>query len=247
MLSRRLLPAVLAMSAAAAVALTGPAQAANPGGGEIFVLHGLPGVVADVEIDGKSTKRQVEAGSIVGEIKVAAGQHKISLVGGDTTVSGTVNVAKGGSVDVVAHLPAEVDGKPRLTAFPNDLSAVGRGKTRLSVAHTAQVPPADIRINGKALLKNVANAEVLTVEVPKGTYTADIVATGTNGPAVFGPVDVAIKAGTLTRVFAFGSPSEGTMNVLVHPLAIPEQGANAPASVQTGSGGQMAALLAARR
>jgi hypothetical protein len=37
------------------------------------------------------------------------------------------------------------------------------------------------------------------------------------------------------------------MNVLVHPLAIPEQGANAPASVQTGSGGQMAALLAARR
>lgn len=249
MRSRRTLPAVAALALlAGGLTLTAPAQAAKANGGEIYVLHGLPGVVADVQIDGRDSKRQVKVGSIVGPLAVSSGRHEVSLVRKDgSPITGVVNVSNGASVDVVAHLPAEVGGNPRLTAFPNDLSAVGRGKARLAVAHTAQVPPADIRVDRKPLLRNVANAEVLTLEVPAKTYSVDIVATGTNGPAVFGPADVTPKAGTLTRVFAFGSPAEGTMNVLVHPLAITQQGANAPSSVQTGTGGQMAALLAARR
>lgn len=249
MRSRRTFPvAACLLMLAGGLAFTAPAGAAKASGGKIYVLHGLPGVVADVQIDGRDSKRQVKVGSIVGPLAVGSGRHQVSLVPEKgAPITGMVTVSQGASVDVVAHLPAEVDGKARLTAFPNDLSAVGRGKTRLAVAHTAQVPPADIRVDRKPLLRNVANAEVLTLEVPAKTYTVDIVATGTSGPAVFGPADVTPKAGTLTRVFAFGSPAEGTMNVLVHPLAISQQGADAPSSVQTGTGGQLAALLAARR
>jgi hypothetical protein len=210
----------------------------------VFVLHGLPGVVADIRVDGRSVEQQVPQGVIVGPLDVEAGEHEVALVpeGGDP-VTGTVDVASGASVDVVAHLPASLEAAPVLTAFPNDLSPVAPDKARLAVAHTAQVPPADIRVDGEPLLRNVANAEVLTVEVPAGSYAVDIVPTGTTSPVVFGPVDLAVDAGTLTRVFAFGSPADGSMDAIVHALAIEQQGSAPPARVETGDGGQAAALL----
>ena len=216
-------------------------------GGQVYVLHGLPGLVADVQVDGRTTTTKVKAGAIVGPIAVTAGRHEISLVAaGQEPLRGTITMSSRGSTDVVAHLPADPGGAPILTAFPNDLGPVGRGKLRLTVAHTAQVPPADIRVDGAVLLRNVANSEVLTLEVPGRSYNVDIVPTSTSGPAVFGPVPLAVTAGTLTRVYAFGSPTEGTMNVLVHQLPVSQRGAAVPASVQTGDGGQVAALLAAR-
>ena len=34
-----------------------------------------------------------------------------------------------------------------------------KDKAKLTVAHTAAVPPADIRVDGKVLFENVANGE----------------------------------------------------------------------------------------
>ena len=248
MSARRMVPMVILVLLVGGGLLPGsPAQARSEAGGQVYVLHGLPGVVAQVLVDGRLRQRDVTKGAVVGPITVTAGRHEISLVAKDAApIVGTVEVAKGGSVDVVAHLPAALDAEPVLTAFPNNLSPVGRGKTRLAVAHTAQVPPADIRVDGKPLLRNVANSEVLTVDVPARTYAVDIVPTGTTGPIVIGPVALGVKAGSLTRVFAIGSPTVGTMDVLVHTLPIAQQGAPAPAMVQTGDGGQFAALVSAR-
>lgn len=211
------------------------------------MIHGLPGVVADVQIDGGSVDQQVASGEVVGPLEVAAGQHEVSLLPADgDPVTGTVEAAEGASIDMVAHLPASQGDPAVLTAFPNDLTPVGPGKSRLAVGHTAQVPPADIRVDGEPLLVNVANAEVLTVEVPAQSYSVDIVATGTTSPSVYGPVDVAVEAGTLTRVFAVGSPEGSTMDAIVHELPVEQQGSSEPARVDTGTGGQAAALLAGR-
>ena len=150
---------LLAVLAAGGLA-SAPAQA-RPTSAQVFVLHGLPGVVADVVVDGRTRQARVSGGSVVGPL------------------AGTVDVDGGGSVDVVAHLPAALGGSPLLTAFPNDLSPVGRGKVRLAVAHTAKVAPADIRVDGAPLLTNVANSEVLSVDVPQREYSVDIVAVQT--------------------------------------------------------------------
>ena len=66
------------------------------------------------------------------------------------------------------------------------------GKARLVVAHTAVVPPADVRVDGTVLFSNIANGEALTLVVPGGTYNVDIVPAATSGPVVFGPVPVAV-------------------------------------------------------
>lgn len=104
------------------------------------------------------------------------------------------------------------------TAFPNDLSPVAADSGRVTVAHTAAGGPADIRVNGQVLFANVANGESLTLTVPAGSYTVDIVPTAATAPAVFGPVTLPVKAASLTRVFAIRVAATGSMDAVVQVL-----------------------------
>lgn len=232
------------------VALITSASAASAAGsaagtGDVYVIHGLPGVEADVVVDGAVVEAAAEATAIIGPLQLESGEHEVTLrptSGATDELSAMVTVADATSVDVVAHSASDPTAGPVLTVFPNDLSAVAPDKARLAVAHTAAVPPADIRVDGDVLFSNVANGEVLTLLVPGATYSVDIVPTATSGPVVFGPVDVPVTSGELTRVFAFGDPEQNTMNAVVHTLPVPVEGASTPTEVQTGTGGQAAAL-----
>ena len=243
----RLLVAVVLGSAVVAVPGAFPAAAAAPEGfGEIYVIHGLAGVTADVVVDDEVLQEATAAGTIVGPVALEPGSHTVTLEPTDgEPLSATVEVAAGSSADVVGHSRPDVAAGPVLTVFPNDLSAVGAGKSRLVVAHTAVVPPADVRVNGEVLFSNVANAESLELVVPAATYSVDIVPTGTSSPVVFGPVDLAVEAGTLTRVFAFGDPTQQPMDVVVQVLPVAQDGAAAPESMPMGNGGQAAGDLGA--
>jgi hypothetical protein len=98
-------------------------------------------------------------------------------------------------------------------------------------------------VNGKVLFANVANGESLDVVVPAGTYSVEIVPTGTTSPVVLGPLALPVKAGYLTRVFAIGEPDSKTMNVVVTSLRLPGAGSDKPDVVNTGTGGQAAGLM----
>ena len=106
----------------------------------------------------------------------------------------------------------------------NAHSPTSCGRAQTAVAHTAAVPPADIKVNGKVLFSNVANGESLHVVVPAGTYKVQIVPTGQNGPSILGPADLPVKGGSLTNVYAIGEPKSGTMNVVVHEIRLSETG-----------------------
>ncbi len=230
MLLAVVLPAVLA----------GPASAAS-GKGQIYVIHGIVGRTLDVYVDGDKVMGAAKPKTIVGPLSLDAGTHKVSLKSGSKTVaSAKFKVGSGQSLDVVAHLRSDSSMGATVTAYRNDLSAVGPGKLRLAVAHVAAAPPADIRVNGDVLFSNVANGETLTVIVPAATYKVDIVPAATKGAAILGPVNLTLKKGTLTRVFAIGNVTTGSMDAVVHTLPVKVSGAAAPSSVPTGDGGQSA-------
>ena len=63
-----------------------------------------------------------------------------------------------------------------------------QGKATLVVAHTAAVPPADIRVDNKVLFANIANGESLKLTVPVATYKVAIVPTGETKPVLLGPL-----------------------------------------------------------
>jgi hypothetical protein len=236
------LRAGLALSLALGTALlTAPAATAAPSTGEAYVIQGLLGETYDVVVDDEVVHRGATPKAIIGPIELAAGNHVIELRKGSTVaIQQRFTVRAGQSVDVVAHKRADSAMSPVLTAFRNDTTPVGPGKVRLTVAHTAAAPPADIRVDGNVLFRNVANAEALTLLVPAKTYTVDIVPAATTGDPILGPVDLPLKAGTLTRVFAIGSVASDNMDAVVHSLPVKVNGAKAPGVVRTGDGGQTA-------
>jgi hypothetical protein len=222
----------------------GPA-AAKEGSAEVYVVNGLVGTAADVSVDGQVVGADTAPSGIVGPLELATGPHEIAVrpEGGQEVVR-SVDVASGGNLDVVAHVPVDPAGAAVLTVYENDLSPVPSGQGRVAVAHTAAVPPADVRVNGTVAFRNIANGEVLTAEVPGGTYSVDIVPTGAGSPVVFGPVDLPVQAGTLLRVFAIGNPAAGTMNAVVQTFPVATSASPPPQRVPTGSGGQAALAVA---
>jgi hypothetical protein len=141
------------------------------------------------------------------------------------------------SMDVVLHWPADKTAKPVVTVYTNDLRPVPADTGRITVAHTAVVPPADVRVDGKVVFANIANGEFITAEVPAGTYSVDIVPTGQHGNPVFGPVDLPVKADALTRVFAVGAPKNNGMDAVVQTFPLQQKGSPRPTQVDAGAAG----------
>lgn len=232
------------MVSALGATVAGPAGAAAATHGEIYLVHAFAGPAADLAVDGGVVRAAAAPKTVVGPLELAAGTHSVSFnPSGLDPVTVSVDVAAGASMDVVAHQGADPDSGSILTVFPNDLSPIAPDKARLVVAHTAVVPPADVRVDGEVLFSNVANGEALTLVVPGGTYNVDIVPASTDGPVVFGPVALGVVAEQLNRVYAFGSPDEASMDAIVRTAALPVEGADEPGSVDTGTGGQAAELV----
>ncbi len=231
---------IIALSVSALIGgalVAAPSQAAD--GAEMYLVQGLPTTTVDVEVDGKVVSRGLKATAIAGPFKVTAGDHSVKVTSaGKTVTQGTVELGAGSSWDVVTHLPAPSDTRPTMTAYRNDLKAVPADKSSLTVAHTASVPPADIRVNGKVLFADVANGESLNLVVPVATYGVDIVPAGKSSPVYLGPLKLTTQGGALNRVYAVGDPTKKTMNVAVHVLKVKSTGTGKPNEVNTGTGGQ---------
>ncbi len=236
---------VIAAAAVAAPMAASPAFAA-PATGIVYVIQGVNATTMALSVDGKDVAGSAAAKTIVGPLHLSAGTHTVTArnVDQSTIVTSSVTVKAGASVDAVVHRQVDPSAKPVFTAYTNDLSPVSTGSGRLVVAHTAAVGPADVRVKGKVLFSNIASGEALTLTVPSGSYSVDIVPTATSGPAVFGPADLPVEANALTRVFAIGVAATKSMDAVVQVLPLQSRGSGAmPAKVNAGGGGQAQALI----
>lgn len=245
------------LGSACVMAASTPAVAADPaaapaadGQATVYIIQGVDDTTMSLSVDGKSVKSDAAAKTVVGPLRLAPGRHTVTATpsGGGAPVQAAIQAGSGSSTDVVLHRQVDVTKPPVITAYPNDLSAVTAGSGRLTVAHTAAVGPADIRVKGKVLFANVANGEELTLTVPQGSYPVDIVPAAAQGPVVFGPVNLPVKKATLTRVFAIGVAATNSMDAVVQVLPVPTRGSGtAPALVDAGDGGQAESLIASQQ
>jgi hypothetical protein len=230
--------ALLAVGVVTLAAVTiSPSYAANST--EVYIVQGLPGKTLDVEIDGKSVADGVKTAEVAGPFKVKPGKNTVTFSeNGSQLLENSFSIKKGGKADVVAHLPASSSGDPLVTVYKYEDVNVPKGKAFLAVAHTAAVPPADVKVNGQVLFANIANGESLDLTVPVATYKVSIVPAGKEKPVFFGPVSLTVKGGAINRVYALGDPEKKTMNVAVHVLVAGTTGSDKPSEVNTGTGGQ---------
>jgi hypothetical protein len=220
--------------AGAAGGASPPAKAPS----QVYLVQGVPGGPADVSIDGETVTSGLEPTAVFGPVDVPLGRHMVAFEGDGWTVEAPINIGNR-SEDVVVHLPADSAADPIVTVFANNVQAVREGHGRVTVAHTAVVPPADIRAGGEVLFANVANGEFVTAEVPADTYEVDVVPTGGDDP-LLGPLDLEVTAAALTRVFAIGQPENGSMTAVVQVIPLGERSAQSPSSVGAGEAGLVA-------
>jgi hypothetical protein len=235
----------LAGSPAAGDSSTGSVAAAAPASGRVFIVQALPDTDVSITVDQNEPTTGVGTADIVGPLQLAPGRHEITVEGATGEafqMQASVNVAAGRSVDVVIHRPASPTGEPVATVYKAPLAPVKPGTGRVLLAHTATVPPADIKLNGEVAFANIANGEFVEAEVPAGEHSAAIVPTGQKGPALLGPLTMEVPELTLTSVYAIGSPQNGSMDVVVHQVPLPQRGSDAPDDINTGSAGLAAGV-----
>ncbi|HSS67829.1 MAG TPA: DUF4397 domain-containing protein, partial [Nocardioidaceae bacterium] len=149
-IGRRSVLAMLAAGALATLSLASapsthaalaPASSARSSTSAVYVVQGVPGVRVDVSVDGQSVAKGTAAKDVVGPLRLSSGSHQVTFSSADWTVHSDVDVSRA-SQDVVLHWPAELTAKPEVTVSGNDVAALSPGKGRVTVAHTAVVPPA---------------------------------------------------------------------------------------------------------
>lgn len=240
---------VLAATAAAAVAavpmalLAAPAGAAS-GNASVVVFHGVPGLTVDVygSADAEYSEEEAlltdfEPGTVTDPVSLPAGTYNLAVFAADADPAADepaieandVEVPAGANITVAAHLDAE--GNPVLTPFVNDVSEVAAGQGRLTVRHTAAAPAVDILAGGEPVFTNLTNPNEESADLPAGTVSASVAATGTTDP-VIGPADVPVTEGANTIVYAWGSLEDDNLAVAVQTI---EGLHSAPAGVPSGT------------
>ncbi|MGO4187536.1 DUF4397 domain-containing protein [Pseudarthrobacter sp. TAF60_1] len=210
-----------AVALAAAIALAGPAQAAE-GDAHLSVLHGVPGLTVDVWVNGARTLDDFAPGSLAGPLALPPGAYELAITASDAADASapvigpvTVNLAASGNYTAVANLDAA--GKPTANLFTNDVSRIAAGKGKLTVRHAAAAPAVDVLAGGAAVVSNLANPAEQTLSLDPGTISAAVAATGTTAP-VIGPADVKVSEGTHTIVYAWGSLADKNLKLAVQTI-----------------------------
>ncbi len=234
----RALLAAAGLASAAALTAAVPAQAADTA--TVSVLHGVPGLTVDVYANGKELIPGFKPGTLAGPLQLPADTYDLKVFpagkgpGGTPAIEKSVQVPAGANATVVAHLSAS--GKPVLTAYVNDTSAVGAGKARLTVRHDAAAPAVDVRAGGTPVVEGLTNPQSKSLVVAAGGAKADVVLAGTDTVAI-GPATLDLKEGTNTIVYAWGSAKDSSLKLAVQTIGGLH---SAPGGVPAGEAGLVA-------
>ncbi len=212
-------------------------SAASPA--NITVVMALPDATVQVSIDDREVAADAVVKDILGPFQLDPGSHEIAFTdsAGSLDVVSRMDVEAGTSHDVVLHMPAEEDGTPVVSSFNTSMAPIAAGKARVLLAHTATVAPADVRVDGQVVFTNIANGEYAEADVPAGAHSVALLPTGQGPPAILGPLDVTLAEATMTMVYAVGSPTNQSMDVVAHLADLPSDGSTAPDTIDTGSAG----------
>lgn len=216
---------------------TASSEAHAAGSASVTVVQALPGATVDVRIDGRVVAEASAVGDVLGPFEVGPGDHDVRFEGDGVDVASTLATRAGAATDVVLHLPAEVGGDPVVHSYDAPTGPIGPDKARVLLAHTATVAPADVEVDGETVFTNIANGEFADADVPAGTIEVALLPSGSAAAPILGPLDVALDAGTLSMIYAYGNPRDGAMEVISHTTRLASDGSVRPVRIDTGSVG----------
>lgn len=205
--------ALFAALCAFTVLLAGTVTPAAAQDVNITLIHGIPDVDVDVEINGDIAVESFQFGDRQ-DLTSLAGETLDSLVlfgaGTDADVFdlSDITIPDDGNYTYIAHLDA--DGEPIVTRFTNDIRPITAGKGRLTVRHTAGVGPVDISLDGGNIIRNLSNAREGGADIEVGDYEIAVHDVDEED-ALIGPADISVIEGESIVVYAVGSGDSATV------------------------------------
>ncbi|MBK9384488.1 MAG: DUF4397 domain-containing protein [Planctomycetes bacterium] len=191
---------------------------------QVVVVHGVPGALVDVYVNGNLAIEDFEPFTVTDEITLDAGQVDLAIVAANGPFNSpiatlSVSLSANTFSTVTANLTGT--GAVELRAFANDVARTDASRSAvLVVRHVAQAPLVDLVVRSVEKQKELASAvglangqEVSTLLKNGGFYEVEVLPTGSTSP-VFGPQTLFIPAGSTLALYAVGSVGGGSFDVL---------------------------------
>ncbi|RYY31392.1 MAG: DUF4397 domain-containing protein [Chitinophagaceae bacterium] len=185
---------------------------------EYMVVHSTPGAPA-VELyldDVKATTSPVQFGSYSNYSSIASKQYNVKIAAVNTInpiSETTVNLDGGNNYSIFSY-DTLLNGKAKVFAIRDDLSAPPAGKAKVRFFHLvpgANVPNVDIAANNTVLFPNRSFADNVSdggkanfITVDAGTYTVTARLAGSTTIDILNVPGVVIEAGKIYTIIAKG-------------------------------------------
>ncbi|MCU0230256.1 MAG: DUF4397 domain-containing protein [Acidobacteria bacterium] len=215
----------LALSALAALAILFPATAIAADN-TVYVVHGIPGAVVDVYVNGGLALEDYTFSTVVGPLALPPGTYTIEvfLANSDPTATEAVvrlddaELAGGLNLSLVAALTP--GGTPAILPFVNDVSPVQPNFGRLGLRHAADAPGFVINARGLGRV-NFSNGSGIDQDVVARTYALPFALfNGGSGMPAMGPEFLTVKSGTYTIGYVVGSAPQGNLSLVTQEIPL---------------------------
>ncbi len=227
--------AVVVAALAAVLALAVPAGAAQTG--DVTVVHGFRGLVADVYVDGEQVLTGFAPERSTDPLPLPVGRRRVEVreAGADPdsepALSGVLRVRAGDDVTAVVH--ADADGNPTLSVFDNPSERLAAGDARLVVRNTAASRPVAVLVNGRSVGQRVGPGQERGRRLQSGRHRVAVARSGDSRPLV-PPADIRLDEGTATVLYLIGSAPDDSLGWIAQTVAGMQ---GAPRGVPSGDSG----------
>ena len=215
----------LALTALAALAILIPTTALaadNP----VYVVHGIPGAVVDVYVNGGLALEDYTFNTVVGPLVLPPGTYTVEvfLANSDPTTAEAVvrldDAELPGDLNLSLVAALTPGGTPAILPFVNDVAPVMPNFGRLGLRHAADAPAFVIKARGLGRV-SFSNGSGIDLDVVARTYTLPFALFNSgNGMPVMGPEFLTVKTGTYTIGYVVGSAPQGNLSLVTQEIPL---------------------------
>ncbi len=207
---------VAALTSLPLLAPTAALATATPtldGTGVITLIHAVPGLVADVSVDGKVAITGFTASRVTDPVTLSAGSHTVSIKAdngpdaGKVVLTATLNIIAGTTSTAVVGLTPS--GAPKAYVFPEMPISVPNGQAAVVVRHVADTGTIKLNVDGATLPGTLANGATETTDTAPGTH--HVVVESPAGATILSAQSAPLEADRVTTLYLTGSQPAKTL------------------------------------
>jgi hypothetical protein len=203
----------------------------------LFIVHGIPGrdIAANIEPtlpvdvlinDDLCTERGLTFGSMVGPLRVPAGDYNIKVLqadllvpcSGESIAEANITLKEGQNMTAVATLDEK--GQPTVSTYLDDFSTVASGDARVILTNSADSPEVQVILqvvnSQQKYTYNVNPGKEVVATVPANAYTIEV--ESESGTVLIPPQPLTLFPVSATLVYSTGEASNGSLALVTRTV-----------------------------